>query len=50
MRTIFSAIVGFVVFSEIPEAWVWLGAAIIVVAATYLARAELQTTSAEERK
>ncbi len=50
MRTIFSAIVGFVVFSEIPEAWVWLGAAIIVVATTYLARAELQTTSAEERK
>lgn len=42
MRTIFAAIVGFVVFSEVPEPWVWLGAAIIVAAASYLARLEMR--------
>jgi drug/metabolite transporter (DMT)-like permease len=48
MRTIFSAIVGFFVFNEMPEAWVWFGAAIIVAAATYLARVEFQSTSRKE--
>jgi drug/metabolite transporter (DMT)-like permease len=42
MRTIFAAIIGFVIFSEVPEFWVWIGAAVIVVAATYLARAEMR--------
>jgi drug/metabolite transporter (DMT)-like permease len=42
MRTIFASIVGFVFFSEIPETWMWIGAAIIVAAATYLARMEMK--------
>jgi drug/metabolite transporter (DMT)-like permease len=48
MRTIFSAIVGFFVFSEVPEACVWFGAAIIVAAATYLARVEFHSTPRKE--
>jgi len=42
MRTIFAAVVGYFIFSEIPEIWIWIGAAIIVVAATYLARIEFK--------
>jgi drug/metabolite transporter (DMT)-like permease len=41
MRTIFAATVGFIIFSEVPESWVWIGALIIVAAATYLARIEM---------
>ena len=42
MRTIFAAVVGYYIFSEIVEVWVWIGAAIIVAAATFLARNELK--------
>ena len=42
MRTIFAAVVGYYIFSEIVEVWVWIGAAIIVAAATFLARSELK--------
>ena len=43
MRTIFAAVVGYYIFSEIVEVWVWIGAAIIVAAATFLARSELKS-------
>lgn len=42
MRTIFAAILGFIIFSETPEIWVWFGAILIVAAATYLAHTELK--------
>ena len=42
MRTIFAAVVGYYIFSEMVEVWVWIGAAIIVAAATFLARNELK--------
>jgi len=45
MRTIFAAAIGFFVFSEIPDNWVWLGALLIVIAATYLARLEIRSDS-----
>jgi drug/metabolite transporter (DMT)-like permease len=44
MRTIFAATVGYIIFSEVPEFWVWVGAAIIVVAGSYLARVEIRST------
>jgi drug/metabolite transporter (DMT)-like permease len=47
MRTIFAAIVGYFIFSEIPEVWVWIGGAIIVAAATYLARNEFRSEFSE---
>lgn len=39
-RIIFAALVGFIIFEEIPEFWVWIGAAVIVTATTVLARQE----------
>ncbi len=37
-RLIAAAILGYIFFSEIPDAWVWSGSAIIIVAATMLSR------------
>ena len=42
-RLIFAAIVGFVVFSEVPEIWVWIGGGVIVAAGTMLARIEVKS-------
>ena len=42
-RLVFAAIVGFVVFSEVPEIWVWIGGGIIVAAGTMLARIEVKS-------
>ncbi len=42
-RLIFAAIVGFVVFSEVPEIWVWIGGGVIVAAGSMLARIEVNT-------
>ena len=39
-RLIFAALLGFVLFSEIPDAWFWLGSAMIVVANIYIARSK----------
>ncbi|MBT3991162.1 MAG: DMT family transporter [Rhodospirillaceae bacterium] len=39
-RLIFSAMVGYLVFAEIPVVWVWLGGGLIVVAGTILAHME----------
>ena len=35
-----AALVGFAVFAELPAAWVWIGAAVIAIAAVILARGE----------
>ena len=37
-----AALVGFVVFGDVPEVWIWLGAAVIAAAATVLARGEMK--------
>lgn len=37
-RLIWAALVGFVVFGELPDAWTWVGAAIIFGASIFLAR------------
>jgi drug/metabolite transporter (DMT)-like permease len=37
-RLIAAAILGYIFFSEIPDAWVWSGSAVIIVAATMLSR------------
>lgn len=41
-RTIFAAIVGFLVFAEVPEIWVWIGSIVIVASNTNLARQEIR--------
>jgi|TARA_Y100000588_G_scaffold358304_1_gene416313 drug/metabolite transporter (DMT)-like permease len=43
-RLIWAAIVGWFMFSEFPGVWVWLGAALIVLASTWLARQESRTS------
>lgn len=39
-RLIHAALLGYFVFSEVPAAWTWVGAAIIVASALYIARRE----------
>ena len=39
-RLIYAAILGYFVFSEVPSVWTWVGAAIIVASALYIARRE----------
>jgi drug/metabolite transporter (DMT)-like permease len=40
VQLLWSALIGFALFSEVPEVWTWVGAAIIVAAAIYIARRE----------
>jgi drug/metabolite transporter (DMT)-like permease len=37
-RLIFATLIGFLLFSEIPDSWFWLGAAMIVAANLYIVR------------
>ena len=39
-RMIWAALIGFVLFSEFPDVWTWIGGAVIVVGTTYIARRE----------
>lgn len=39
-RMIWAALIGFVLFSEFPDLWTWIGGAVIVVGTTYVARRE----------
>jgi len=39
-RLVWSAILGFALFSEVPDLWTWIGGGMIVLATTYLARRE----------
>jgi drug/metabolite transporter (DMT)-like permease len=39
-RMIWAAIIGYVVFLEFPEFWTWIGAGVIVIGTTLLARRE----------
>ncbi len=39
-RLIWAALIGYFVFSELPDIWTWVGGAVIVAATTYVARRE----------
>jgi drug/metabolite transporter (DMT)-like permease len=39
-RLIFASLLGWLMFGEVPDAWTWAGAAIIVAATVYIARRE----------
>ena len=45
-RLIWAAIVGYLVFAEVPSIWTWVGGAMIFVAGTYLAIRESRLTGA----
>lgn len=42
VRLIFAATLGYFMFSEVPDNWIWVGAIIVVTSATYLARLEMK--------
>lgn len=39
-RLLFAAVIGYIAFGELPDAWTWIGAAIIAASAIYIARRE----------
>ncbi|MFT5440808.1 MAG: drug/metabolite transporter (DMT)-like permease [Alphaproteobacteria bacterium] len=39
-RMIWAAVLGYVIFAEFPDLWVWIGGAMIVAATSYIARRE----------
>jgi drug/metabolite transporter (DMT)-like permease len=39
-RLVYAAILGYLFFAEVPVIWTWIGAAIIVASAIYIARNE----------
>lgn len=41
-RLPFAALVGWIVFAEVPDIWVWVGGAIIFLSSVYIARREAQ--------
>ena len=41
LQLVWATLLGFYVFGEVPDAWTWVGAAIIVISATYIAHREL---------
>jgi drug/metabolite transporter (DMT)-like permease len=47
VRLIWAALLGFVFFGEIPGLWVWVGATMIIIAATYLAHGEARKGNIE---
>ncbi len=40
LRLPWAALVGWVLFRELPDAWTWVGAAVIFAASTYVMRRE----------
>lgn len=46
LRLPFVAILGFVLFDQLPDIFTWIGAGVIVVAATYLTREEVRRAAA----
>ena len=42
LRLIWASILGFIIFSEVPDSWTWVGGIIIFSSATYIALRELK--------
>ena len=49
LRLPIAALIGFLVFGEVPEIWVWIGGAVIAGAAAYIAHREA-TIARTDRK
>ncbi len=50
VRLIYAAILGYLVFAEIPDPWTIAGALIIVAATSYIARMEARDARADARR
>ena len=42
LQLVWAALVGYLVFREVPEVWTWIGAALIIGSATYITHREAQ--------
>jgi S-adenosylmethionine uptake transporter len=49
LRLPISALMGFLIFGEIPTIWVWIGGAVIASAAAYIAHREASTSRPEQK-
>lgn len=47
VRVVWAALIGYIAFSELPDFWTWIGAGIIIVATSYVARREYIAVSAD---
>ena len=45
IRLVYAALIGYFVFAELPSIWTWVGSAIIIVSALYIARHEAMASS-----
>ena len=48
-RLLFAALFGFFIFAEVPDLWMWLGAAMIVASTFYITRREAQLGKTEPK-
>ena len=48
-RLIWASIVGFIVWSEVPDAWAWIGGSVIFGSATYIAYREAKVAGRDQR-
>ena len=46
-RLLFTALLGYVVFSELPDIWTWVGGALVMASVVYIARRESQLAKKE---
>jgi len=46
-KVVFAALIGFTVFSELPDAWTWVGMGVIFAATLYMARHEARSAQAK---
>ena len=49
-RLVYAAVLGLLIFSEIPDLWTVLGAAIVVASTTWLARVEARAARKPDRE
>ena len=49
LQLVWASILGLYLFGEVPDVWTWVGGAIIVTSATYIAHREMRARSARHR-
>ncbi len=48
-RLPFMALIGYLAFAEIPDAWTWVGAAVIFACSIYIARREARLSRSDTK-
>jgi drug/metabolite transporter (DMT)-like permease len=50
LQLLWAALIGFLIFSEVPEIWTWVGSTVIVASSTYIAHREAVVRKSEQLK